>query len=494
MALCGTGGGKPKKDIRITEALQLHLSFKLGKPKIIMSIGSIAQRIVLGFVLVFFSLSCQEPSENIRENYADILEHSIQYEMLNKWYPLAYDTVYGGYVSAFEYDFTPSANQNKMIVSQARHLWTTSKASLNYPDSTHYREGADHGFLFIRDKFWDADNGGFHTLLNQEGNVVSSNPESKTAYGNAFGIYGLAAYYAVSGNEEALALAKEAFLWLEVNSYDPNYGGYFQNLAVDGTPLQRNEGTPSTSTIGYKDQNSSIHLLEAFSELYHVWKDPLLKQRLEELLYLIRDTIVQPEGYLQLFLYPDLRPVSFQDSSESVIAKHHSIDHVSYGHDVETAYLMMEASEVLGLENDWKTWEVGKKMVDHALIYGWDQEKGGFYDGGYYYNDESEPRVVKDTKNWWAQAEGLNTLLIFADIYPNDSLNYFSKFEQQWAYIDQNLIDHEHGEWFSGGIDMQPNYKTSSKGNIWKTAYHNYRSLANCVKRLRDSSYQASAN
>jgi cellobiose epimerase len=459
-----------------------------------MSAGSIAQRIALFYVIVFYGSCSHKPTENIRANYADILEYSIQHEMLNKWYPLAYDKINGGYISAFEYDFAPSLNQNKMIVSQARHLWTTSKAAMKYPETTHYKAGADLGFLFIRDKFWDSQQGGFHTLLDQQGNVISSNPDSKTAYGNAFGIYGLAAYYASSGNEEALDLAKKAFIWLEENSYDPEFGGYFQNLAVDGTPLRRNEETPSNSTIGYKDQNSSIHLLEAFSELYHVWKDPLLQQRLQELLILIRDTIVQPEGYLQLFLHPDWTPVSFRDSSETVIEKHHSIDHVSYGHDVETAYLMMEASEVLGLENDSKTWEVGKKMVDHALRYGWDHEKGGFYDGGYYFKGESEPRVVKDSKNWWAQAEGLNTLLIFSDLYPDDTLNYFSKFEQQWSYIDQNLIDHEHGEWYSGGIDKQPHYKTSSKGNIWKTAYHNYRSLANCVKRLRDPQYQDKTN
>lgn len=441
---------------------------------------------ILALLAGFFSCDQDQEENEIREYYADILDEAIHHKKLNKWYPAAYDKTDGGYISAFEYDFTPSERQNKMIVSQARHLWTTSKAAVNYPDKEYYLEGAHHGFEFIRDKFWDEEHGGFHTLLDKQGNVISSNQDAKTAYGNSFGIYGLAAYYAASGNEEALELAKKAFLWLEEHSYDPEYGGYFQNLAIDGTPLQRDEDTPSTSTIGYKDQNSSIHLLEAFTELYHVWKDPLLKKRLEELLYIIRDKIVQPEGYLQLFLYPDLTPVSFRDSSEAVIEKHHSIDHVSYGHDVETAYLMMEASEVLGLENDVKTWEVAKKMVDHSLEYGWDDAVGGFYDGGYYFKGETEPRVIKDTKNWWTQAEGLNTLLIMADLYPDDPRDYFSKFELQWKYIDENIIDHEHGDWFAGGIDKQPHYKTAQKGHIWKTAYHSYRALANCVDRLRN--------
>lgn len=420
-----------------------------------------------------------------RMEMAREMEYSILNEMLNKWYPQAYDWDDGGFISSFEYDFSPSPQQNKMIVSQARHLWTLSRAADRYPEVDHYLEGAKQGFHFIRDKFWDKTHGGFYTLLDKEGKVLDNNPESKTAYGNAFGIYGLAAYYKTTKDSSALKLAIKAFDWLEENSYDPVYGGYFQSLAKDGTPLKRTDATPSTSTVGYKDQNSSIHLLEAFTELYGVWENPLLKQRLEALLVLIRDTIVQDEKYLQLFLTPDWKPVSFRNASREVISEHHSIDHVSYGHDVETAYLMMEASHVLGIENDTRTWEVGKKMVDHALRYGWDDDAGGFYDGGYYFQGQLQPEVVKDTKNWWAQAEGLNTLLIMADLYPDDDWDYFSKFEKQWNYIQEYLIDHEHGEWYSGGLDKQPQHRSTQKGHIWKTAYHNFRSLDNCVQRLR---------
>ena len=288
-----------------------------------------------------------------------------------------------------------------------------------------------------------------------------------------------------------LELAKKAFYWLEENSFDPEYGGYFQSLAMDGSPLVRDSSTASTSTIGYKDQNSSIHLLEAFTELYTVWEDPLLKQRTTELLALIRDTIVQKEGYLQLFLQPDWTPVSFRKEGRASIEKHHSIDHVSYGHDVETAYLMMEASHVLGLVDDYATWEIGKKMVDHSLQFGWDESVGGFYDGGYYFAGDSTPEVIKDTKNWWAQAEGLNTLLIMADLYPDDANAYYEKFKLQWNYIQENLIDHKYGEWYSGGLDKQPELKNAQKGHIWKTAYHNFRSMNNCEQKLRDPSHLA---
>ena len=86
--------------------------------------------------------------------------------------------------------------------------------------------------------------------------------------------------------------------------------------------VQRDGNVPSTAQTGYKDQNSSIHLLEAFTELYSVWPDPLVRENdLQEMLFLIRDTITNPKGYLTLFLTPDWKPISFRDDPDSVIIK-----------------------------------------------------------------------------------------------------------------------------------------------------------------------------
>ena len=105
------------------------------------------------------------------------------------------------------------------------------------------------------------------------------------------------------------------------------------------------------------------------------------------MLLLIRDTMVSDKGYLRLFFYPDWKPVSNRDSSSAIILERKGVDHVSFGHDVETAFLMMEASEALGIEHDQRTWDIGKKMVDHSLATGWDDKIGGFYDEGYYFKD-----------------------------------------------------------------------------------------------------------
>jgi cellobiose epimerase len=296
----------------------------------------------------------------------------------------------------------------------------------------------------------------------------------------------LSAYYMATQDTAGLNLAKKAFMWLENHSHDSVLLGYFQHMKQDGTPIKRDASVPSTSDLGYKDQNSSIHLLEAFTELYQAWPDPFVLARLKEMLTLIRDTITTDQGYLTLFLQPDWTPVSFKDSTRDVILKHRQLDHVSFGHDVETAYLMLEASHIAGLKNDDKTMTVAKKMVDHSLDNGWDDSIGGFYDEGYYFRESPSLEIIKDTKNWWAQAEGLNTLLMMAEYFPDDDHQYYDKFKKLWSYTKQYLIDHEHGEWYQGGLDKEPEQKTKLKAHIWKASYHQYRALSNCVARLKN--------
>ncbi len=435
------------------------------------------QTLFLVNVLFTTALFAQQTN---RDSIANEMKYAAKEQLLDKYYPRNIDTLYGGYLSTFTYDFKPSGEQDKMIVTQARHIWSTAKAAMFYKD-TFYISMSRHGFYFLRDKMWDKTYGGFYNLAARDGTAKST---IKEAYGNAFAIYGLSAYYECSHDTAALNLAKNTFAWLEKHSHDPKYKGFYQHLQRDGTPVKRTASVPSTSDMGYKDQNSSIHLLEAFTELYHIWPDPLVRERLQEMLLLIRDKIVTQKGYLQLFFTPEWKPVSYSDSSEQVIMKHKNLDHVSFGHDVETAYLMLEASEALGNHNDATTLAVGKKMVDHALHNGWDTTLGGFYDEGYYFKDKPGITIINKSKNWWAQAEGLNTLLMLSEFYPADTMQYYQHFTKLWQYVQTYLIDHTYGDWYEEGLDNEPQRKTALKAHIWKGTYHNFRALSNCITRL----------
>lgn len=407
-------------------------------------------------------------------------------ELLSVWYPRAIDSTHGGYLANFEYDWTPSPTQDKMIVTQARHLWTTSKAAELYPDQPFYRQAARHGFEFLRDRMWDAEHGGFYWKVNRAGEPLLGDPTDRrmSTYGNSFGLYALAAYHHAVGDDESLEMAQRTFQWLDQHAHDTIHGGYFAALTEYGKVIDRawakqHQVSPQ---FYYKDQNTSIHLLEAFTELYQVWPDSLVRSRLQEMLTLVRDTMVSDIGYLRLFFQPDWTPVSYQDSARTVREANYGLDHVSFGHDIETAFLILEASEVLYGEADEKTKTVAKKLVDHTLKYGFDPVVSGIYDRGYYLPDTDTVTIIDDHKAWWSQAEGLNTLSMYAQFFPEDP-RYQKAFDKLWQYTKTYIIDAEHGGWYVNGLDTHPEVRHLPKGQAWKGNYHNGRTLMRLLKR-----------
>lgn len=411
--------------------------------------------------------------------------------ILRRWYPLVVDRECGGYFTNVTKDWTLSSEQEKMIVSQARHVWTVSKAASFCAGRESYEGIGHHGFRFLRDVMWDHTYGGFYQIRGRSGGPTECRGwrDEKRTYGEAFGVYGLSALYAQTGDPAVLATAQRAYQWIEEHAYDPVYKGYFEFLTRQGRPFGTNDPyvcvASDANELGFKDQNSSIHLLEAYTELYSVWKDEHLRSQLQSLLTLIRDTMVHPKGYLQLFFQPDWTPVSFRNAEPSVREANFGLDHVSFGHDYETGFLMLEASHALGIENDVRTLTVAKRMLDHALAHGWDDEHGGFWDGSYYFAGDETPKVIHKTKNWWAQAEGLNALLLFSKIFPGGPYEQF--FRRQWSYVNTYIIDHQRGDWFEGGIDYEPHFKDGPKSHMWKCTYHTGRALMNCIALLAES-------
>ncbi len=444
------------------------------------------QRSTLLFTLLIFCLANATIAQDLRSKsdratMAEEMRTYLQEYAVGPWYPRIIDEDQGGFLSDFDADWKAFGDQEKMIVTQSRHVWSPSRLHRFYRELGHYDEVADHGADFLKNKMWDWQHGGFYQQVSRAGDPVSNHEEHgliKTGYGNAFGIYGLSAFNRISGNKASLELAKKAFMWLEENSHDAKYGGYFQFMREDGTAFREGLNDPP------KDQNSSIHLLEAFCELYHVWPDPLVRKRIEELMVLIRDTITTDKGHMNLFFDQAWQPISFRDSSESKREEGYRWDHVSFGHDIETAYLLREASETIYHEVDPVTAKKAKRMVDHTIQWGWDKENAGLLDRGYYFKGSDQCEIIEDAKVWWAQVEAMNTLLIMADLYPEDPMQYDKLFVRQWDYIKNNLVDHERKGIYSAGLDTKPESKEGRKASIWKGNYHTVRSMVNCIERL----------
>jgi len=444
----------------------------------------IKKLIILIPIVIFSCKQTENKTGSLNQRYLIEIDSVLNNAILEKWYPMSVDSLHGGFIPTWNSQWEAQPPYDKIIVAQTRHSWTPAYMGIHYKDSYTLKNIAAHGFKNLYNTMWDTDFGGFFDIVDREGNLLDTiKAGRKTAYGNAFGIYAAATYYQYSNDKNALQLAIHAFNWLEENSHDKKHGGYFQHLQQNGEPIKSDASfEPKNGSLGLKDYNSSIHLLEAFSQLYKVSHDELVKKRLAEMFYIVRDTMINRDGYLHLYFQPDWQLVTFKDSVPAYRRLHYHLDHITFGHDVETAFLLMEAAYELGMPDDSTTLYLGKKMVDHALAKGWDQEKGGFYYEGIYQDEQME--IITPGKAWWVTAEGLNALLMMYQYFPEEE-KYWQAFEKLWSYTIQYQLDPINGGWYAWGIDNTPEAKQMLKGQHWKASYHSARSMVNCLKMLR---------
>ncbi len=414
----------------------------------------------------------------------ETIESQLTAELTEHWYPNAVDQERGGFHQNFARDWTLRPDAHRSIVYQARLTWTAAAfAGFDAARRDEYLGYARHGVANLATHFFDGEGGGFHWILRPDGSVDPEQGTDQHVYGTAFSLYAASQAYEATKDEKALILARSAFAWLEQHAHDGTHGGYHEAFRRDGTPILT---YPPDAPIhrrtdrlgvyyGFKSMNSHIHLLEALAEFYRVEPIAAVRERLEEVFTLVRDRIAVAPGALNLYFTRDWRPTAAHDS---------------FGHDIETAYLLVEAAEALGRPDDAKTWQVARALVDHALDWGWDAEHGGFYDKGDVFAGQS----YDQTKVWWTQAEGLNALMIMHAKFGATTDRYWQAFRQQWQFIERHQLDPQFGGWFNTTSPEGQPSGDLAKATPWKANYHTARALMNVARHLRAIEAQAAAN
>ena len=365
------------------------------------------------------------------------------------------DDEYGGYYGWMDYDLKLDKKAVKGCILNSRIMWFFSNAYTLLQDKSLLDEAA-HGFEFMKKYCIDKENGGIYWSIQYDGKPEDT---TKHTYNQAFSIYALSSYYEASGDEEALSMAKELFHLIESKCMDEL--GYSEAFDKEFHPVS-NDKLSENGVIADKTMNTLLHVFEAYTELYRVSADLQVKQRLMWIMDVFADKVYNPKL---------LRQEVFFDSEY-----HSLIDLHSYGHDIETAWLMDRGVEILGepayvRKMSCITKSLTKRIYEVAF-------------DGHSLANECEKGVVNTSRIWWVQAE---TIVGFLNGYEKDPARteYLEAALSEWEYIKQYVVDHRAGsEWF-WEVDIA-GVPSSRKPIVepWKCPYHNGRMCLEVIRRL----------
>ena len=395
--------------------------------------------------------------------YLPKLERILNGNIVPFWYEKSLDRENGGYIINFDEQGQRKRPGTKMIVTQARTLWLFSRMARAGYRREEYLDAAEIGYRFLTEKMWDQTHGGFYWEVDITGDEPLK--PKKHLYGQSFGLYALSEYYLAGGRRDVLDFAIRFFNLLEEEAYDTTYGGYAEDFEPDWTPAPAGEsgymGTPSNLKL----MNTHLHLMEAITTFYRASKSPVARARLLELVNIQTNAVVRKN----LGACTDKYERNWTPRLDSNYAQ------VSYGHDIENVWLLMDTCNALGLSN-YPFGDLYETLFDYSLKYGYDRA-----DGGFYYTGPFNKPATDLSKSWWVQAEALISAL---NMYRFTSdPKYLTLFEQIFAYIEKNLVDDEHGEWHQ--IIAADGTIRGDKASPWKAGYHNGRAMIECIEILK---------
>ncbi|MFT3740944.1 MAG: AGE family epimerase/isomerase [Breznakibacter sp.] len=380
-------------------------------------------------------------------------------QILRYWQTKMVDNEFGGFHGQRNHFDTLVPQASKGCVLNARILWTFL-AAYRFTQNAGYLQTATRAYDYLVKYFWDKQHGGLFWELDHTGAHLNTR---KQIYAQGFGIYGLSEYYRATGNTFALNKAIELFRLVEQHSYDPGNGGYIEALARDWSPLEDMRLSPKDANEP-KSMNTHLHILEPYTSLLRIWPDDGLKQKIASLIHVFLHKIVDGKtAHFNLFFGMDWEVRS---------------KIVSYGHDIEGAWLLSEAAHVLGYEPLVTEVEAtAKRMVDAVMAEGTDTDGAVFY-------EKNLARDHLDTdKHWWPQAETMVGLAWMWRQTGNDV--YLQRMAKTWDFIQHHLIDKEHGEWFWRVGEQNRPITSEDKAGFWKCPYHNSRALMEVMEVLR---------
>lgn len=404
---------------------------------------------------------------NKLNEFARELDDHLRSKIAKFWGSLV-DQDYGGFYGFVDFDLNVERESIKGCILNSRILWFFSSLAELYKDNADYKAEVEQyldlakvAYDFLKDKFWDKENDGVYWSVEYNGKPSDS---SKHCYNQAFAIYGLVKYYEVTQDDEALELANKLFWIIENKCRDKD--GYLEQFSADFTAIS-NDKLSENGVIAERTMNTLLHVFEAYTELYRVTQQEAVEQKLLEIIAIIGSKIFNSEKSRQeVFFDKDYKPI---------------IDLHSFGHDIETSWLLEYGLKVLNRDENKYDFSESQKIVDNLAEKTYELA----FDGTSLAN-ESENGVVDTSRIWWVQAEAC--LGFFNKWQRNESdIKYLDASLAIWEFIKKNVVDSRPGsEWF--WLTDENGQAVPDKPIVepWKCPYHNGRMCIEIIKRVKE--------
>jgi mannobiose 2-epimerase len=401
--------------------------------------------------------------KTVLQAYTQKAEAELRGNILSFWIQHAVDRQRGGFYGQISNDLQVDEDAIRGSLLSARILWTYSAAYRRYRDPA-YLEMARWAYDDLVTRFWDEKYGGLYWSAKADGIPVKAR---KQIYGQAFGIYGLSEFYRAAGDREALSRAIDLYRAIEAHSYDPEHGGYLEAYTREWQ-IEEDLRLSDVDMNEKRSMNTHLHVMEAYANLLRAWEDEGLALRQTELVDVVMHRIVDPATY---------HTITFFDERWTPRS-----DHISYGHDIEASWLLVESAEMLGDEALIQEARALALHMARATL-----AEGMTADGGMLY--EATPAgIVESNTEWWPQAEAVVGLI---NAYQLSSEPHFLRAAlKSWDYIEDHLVDRTHGEWFRYVTREGAVGRDAFKVSFWKCPYHNGRACMEMIDRLTDIQHE----
>ncbi len=395
-------------------------------------------------------------SEKILQQLKKEVSSNLTGNLLSYWSAKMVDNKNGGFYGRIDANDKVYPEDEKGGILNARILWTYSSAYRVYKDTSYLRL-ATRAKDYLMAHFIDKQYGGAYRSLNAKGEPSDTR---KQTYTLSFFIYGLAEYSRATGDKDALKAARSIFDLLEKYALDKEQNGYFEVFTRDWKRSHDRLIGESTDN-DEKTMNTHLHLMEAYTNLYRIWPDPVMKDRLKNLVNIFLDHIIdQNTSHLVCFMDRKWARTSRVDS---------------YGHDIESSWLIYEAGSLLkDASLQARISKVSIKIVEAA-------SDGLQPDGSLIYEKDLASGHVGTERSWWTQSEAIVGYLNAFEI--SGDQKYLNRSVRCWDYTKQHLVDNKNGGWYSS-VSENGVTGRGDKAGFWVCPYHNGRMCMEVTERV----------